>query len=116
MRFAPLLTPLCLILAFSGSAHSQDETSWGKANVSFDDYVRDSRECAETSNTVAVSIKPETLKQLDSLSSAALLDLAMQGSASPDSNPMKMASDIASQHSSDNIARRSNTFGEGTFR
>jgi hypothetical protein len=66
---------------------------------------------ADTARYGAVSIKPETLKQLDALSSAQLLDIAMAQKLPPDADPMAIVGDIASTKSAADVARRSNTFG-----
>jgi len=112
MRFLPFVVPACLLV--SGTAAIADphgSISWGKAGVSLSQFALDANECSETSRTVTVSIKPETLQKLDALSSAALLDIAMQSDGGPDYNPMQIAASIAGQKSPDNIARRTNTFG-----
>jgi hypothetical protein len=112
MRLAATLAPLGLsLLATASFAVSHDDTSWAKAGVPLEQYVKDGKECADTSRTVSVSIKPDTLQQLDALSSGALLDIAMQAAQSPDFNPMAFVEGPGSQKSSDNIARRTNTFG-----
>jgi hypothetical protein len=112
MRLSSILAPLSLsLLATASLAVSRDETSWAKAGVPLEEYVRDAKECADTSRTVSVSIKPDTLRQLDALSSGALLDIAMQAAQSPDFNPMAFVEGPTSQKSADDIARRTNTFG-----
>lgn len=112
MRPSSILGPVGLsLLATASLAVSHDETSWGKAGVPLEQYVHDAKECADTSRTVSVSIKPVTLRQLDALSSGALLDIAMQAAQSPDFNPLALVEGSTSQKSADNIARRTNTFG-----
>jgi hypothetical protein len=85
-----------------------DHTSWGKASVPLDQYTRDATECAETSRYVTTYIKPKTLRELDVLSSAQLLDTVMQVGAT---NAMGIVQAITQLRSADDIARRSNTFG-----
>lgn len=90
------------------------DTSWGKPNVSLEQFAEDANGCADTSRLATVSIKPETLKALDALSSAQLLQMAMDGQAngpSPFSNPATFAANISETRSETDIARRSNTFG-----
>lgn len=48
------------------------DISWGKHGVSFDDYRRDTLECANTTYGLDVSVKPETVTALSSQNSAAL--------------------------------------------
>lgn len=112
MRPSSILGLVSLSLLPTASlAVPHTETSWAKAGVPFERYVQDAKECADTSRTVSVSIKPDTLRQLDALSSGALLDIAIQAARSPDFNPMAFAEGPRSQKSADDIARRTNTFG-----
>jgi len=112
MRLSSITGPIGLTLLTTASlAASHNDTSWAKAGVPFEQYVHDAKGCADTSRTVSVSIKPDTLRQLDALSSGALLDIAIQASQSPDFNPMMVVEGPKSQKSADNIARRTNTFG-----
>lgn len=112
MRFLPLVFSAFFLFADTlAIAAPRSATSWGKAGVSLSQFALDAKVCSETSRTVAVSIKPKTLQALDVLSSAALLDIAMQSSSSPDYNPMQTVAGVTSQHAAEDIARRTNTFG-----
>jgi hypothetical protein len=97
------LTPVAL-----AAAKPVHNTFWGKVGVPLDEYARDSMECAETSRYVTTYIKPKTLRQLDALSSAQLLDTVVQIGSS---NAMEVVNAIAKLRSADDIARRTNTFG-----
>lgn len=113
MRVFPLAVAATLLATGTmAMARSRGSTSWGKAGVSLRQFVRDANACSQTSRTVVVSIKPETLRQMDALSSAALLDIAMQSTGGPDYNPMQTVSNVTSQNGPEDIARRTNTFGE----
>lgn len=115
LRFRHALPAACLIAAVPAIAGPPRDTSWGKANVSLEQFVRDAHECADTSQRVAVSIRPETLKALDTLSSAQLLQMAedIRANGGPGSliNPAAFASNISATGSETDIARRTNTFG-----
>jgi hypothetical protein len=93
------------------SAKRSDAASWGKAGVTLGDYARDAGECAETSRYVTTYIKPQTLRQLDALSAAQLLDTVMQIGGSAGFNAMNIVDAITKLRSADDIARRTNTFG-----
>jgi len=111
MRPLIVLGALCAIAASAG-AKEQHGFSWGKAGVPLNEYVQDGAECAETSRYVTTYIKPKTLRNLDTLSSAQLLDTVMQiGGASPGFNAMGIVGAITELRSADDIARRTNTFG-----
>ena len=112
MRFLPLVFSAFFLFADTlAIAAPHSATSWGKAAVSLSQLALDAKECSDTSRTVAVAIKPKTLQALDVLSSAALLDIAMQSPDGPDKNPMQAIAGLTSQHAADDIARRTNTFG-----
>jgi len=112
MRFLPLVISVSLLFADTAAiADPRGSTSWGKAGVSLSHFALDAKECSETSRTVAVSIKPKTLQALDVLSSAALLDIAMQSPDGPTKDPMQAVAGLTSQHTAEDIARRTNTFG-----
>jgi hypothetical protein len=85
--------------------------SWGKAGVSLADYARDATECAETSRYLTAYIPPKTLRQLDALSAAQLLDTVMQIGGSAGLNAMNVVDAVTKLRSADDIARRTNTFG-----
>jgi hypothetical protein len=113
LRFRHIPLVACLIAAtVPALAGPPSGTSWGKANVSLRQFADDANACAATSRGVAVSIKPGTLRALDALSSAQLLQMAMDSTA-PGSpvDPMAVASDISATHAEADVARRSNTFG-----
>jgi hypothetical protein len=87
-------------------------SSWGKAGVSLEEYARDAAECADTSRYVTTYIEPKTLRRLDALSSAQLLDTVNQiGGQSSSFNAMGIVGDITTLRTSNDIARRTNTFG-----
>jgi len=112
MRFLPLVVLAFFLFTDTlAIAEPRGSTSWGKAGVSLSQFALDANECSETSRTVAVSIKPKTLQALDVLSSAALLDLAMQSPDGPTKDPMQTVAGLTSQHTAEDIARRTNTFG-----
>jgi len=112
MRFLPLVVSAFFLFADTlAIADPRGSTSWGKAGVSLSQFALDANECSDTSRTVAVSIKPKTLQALDVLSSAALLDIAMQSGGGADYNPMLTVAGVTSQHRAEDIARRTNTFG-----
>jgi hypothetical protein len=112
MRFLNSLTVICAIaLTSSALAKQPNNTSWGKSGVSLDQYARDATECAEISRYATTYIKPKTLRQLDGLSSAQLLDTVMQIGGSPTGNAMNVLGAITKLRSEDDIARRTNTFG-----
>jgi hypothetical protein len=101
-------------IASQAIANQQNSFSWGKAGVPLEVYARDAAECAETSRYVTTYIKPATLKRLDALSSAQLLDTVMQqgsGVGNSDFNAMNIVGAITKLRTSDDIARRTNTFG-----
>jgi hypothetical protein len=100
-----------MVLAAPASAGTSHDVSWGKAGVPLSEYVRDARECAETSRYVTVYIKPATLARLDALSSARLLDTIIQYGGSDIASDIVNA--ITKLRSADDIARRTNTFGAG---
>jgi hypothetical protein len=109
-RFLRTGIALCVGVSPSpGLTAPPHDTSWGKAGVSLEQYARDATECADTSRTVAVSIKPETLKRLDALSSVQLLHLAMQ-IVSREGDPVAIVAAMSDTKSADDIARRSSTF------
>ena len=108
-RFLTVCAAAVCSPSFAGAASN---TSWGKADVPLDQYARDAAECTETSRYITTYINPERLKQLDSLSSAQLLDTVMQiNGYDSHFNAMNIVSDISKLRSVDDIARRSNTFG-----
>jgi hypothetical protein len=112
MRFLPLVVSAFFLFTDTlAIAAPSSATSWGKAGVSLSQFALDAKDCSETSRTVAVSIKPKTLQALDVLSSAALLDIAMQSPDGATKNPMQAVAALTSQHTADDIARRTNTFG-----
>jgi hypothetical protein len=112
MRFLPLVVSAFFLFTDTlAIADPRGSTSWGKAGVSLSQFALDANDCSETSRTVAVAIKPETLRALDVLSTGALLDIAMQAAPSPTFNPMSMVETLSSQKSAEDIARRTNTFG-----
>lgn len=112
MRFARASAVLCTIACASlASARPPGTFSWGKAGVPLDAYTRDAAECAATSRYVTAYITPKTLKQLDALSSAQLLDTVMQIGGSAHFDSMAVVQAITQLRSADDIARRSNTFG-----
>lgn len=92
-------------------ARQSDAASWGKAGVTLGDYARDAGECAETSRYVTAYIRPKTLRQLDALSAAQLLDTVMQIGGSAGFSAMNIVDAITKLRSADDIARRTNTFG-----
>lgn len=109
MRFLKIFAAGCAVAispAVAKVPHSA--LSWGKANVPIDAYRRDAIECADASRHVTAVIKPTTLRQLDGLSAAQLLDTVMQIGVS---NPANVVSAITKFGSADDIARRTNTFG-----
>jgi hypothetical protein len=115
MRFLPLIfASLVSALPIPAVALPAAGLSWGKPSVPLDEYARDTNECADASRTVAIAIKPGTLRALDALSFTALLDIAMQASSSPDFSPMMFVQGASTDHSAAGIARRTNTF-DGKF-
>lgn len=113
MRLLLVLSAFAAIsIAWPVAAKKKADLSWGKANVSLAEYARDAAECAETSRYVTTYIKPKTLKRLDALSSAQLLDTVMQiGGQTPAFSAMGIVGDITRLRSANDIARRTNTFG-----
>lgn len=112
MRFVHASAVLCTVACASlASAKPSGALSWGKAGVPLDAYARDATECAATSRYVTTYITPKTLRQLDAMSSAQLLDTVMQIGGSADMNAMNIVGAITKLRSADDIARRSNTFG-----
>jgi hypothetical protein len=93
---------------FAGPA---GDTSWGKADVSLVQYATDATECAETSRYVKTHIEARTLRSLDALSSANMIDLVMGMGLSPDASALAIVAGITHLNAEDDIARRSNTFG-----
>lgn len=112
MRCPIAFATLGAMLASAAAAAPPGPISWGKAGVPLPQYVRDATECAETSRYVTTYIKPDTLRSLDALSSAQLLDTVMQiGGDDPDFNAMNIVGSLTKLRSADDIARRTNTFG-----
>jgi hypothetical protein len=112
MRFLHASAVLCTIACASPvSARPASTFSWGKAGVPLDAYARDAAECAATSRYVTTYIAPKTLRELDVLSSAQLLDTVMAIGGSAHFDAMGVVEAITKLRSADDIARRSNTFG-----
>jgi hypothetical protein len=57
------------------AARKPANVSWAKPGVSFDDYRRDTLECANTTYGLDVSMKPDTVVALAGLNTAALAGL-----------------------------------------
>jgi len=112
MRPLIVLYALCsIVTATSVEARDQAASSWGKAGVPLEQYVQDGAECAETSRYVTTYIKPDTLKRLSALSSAQLLDAVMKlGGNRIGFNSTGFVEGITTLRSTNEIARRSNTF------
>lgn len=112
MRCRHVVMSVCAVAsAWPAVASSPGDISWGKPGVSLDQYATDATQCTDASSNVPVSIKPGTLRQMDALSSARLLDITTQLAHDPNANPMAMVTDMTFTKSQDDIARRSNTFG-----
>lgn len=93
-------------------AKSAPPTTWGKPGVSLADYATDATQCADTSYTTRVAIKPQTVRQLAGLSSAQMINLLINSGASdPTSNVLGYVNGFEGYRSENDIARRSNTFG-----
>jgi len=112
MRPQIALCALCsIIMATSAGARDQTAFSWGKSSVPLEEYVRDGAECAETSRYVTTYIKPNTIKRLNALSSAQLLDAVMKlGGNRLGFNSTGVVEGITTLRSANDIARRTNTF------
>jgi len=109
MRYESIFAIFFSIFSCSpAEANRPNNLSWGKVGVSLNEYARDSHECAETSRYVTTYIPAKSLRQLDALSSAQLLDTVMQIGAS---DAMGIVQSITKLRSADDVARRSNTFG-----
>jgi len=111
MRYCHVLAVCAVASASIAAAKPASDVSWGKPGVSLDQYASDAGACAAATRHAAVSIKPGTLRQLDALSSAQLLDIAVASAPSDEANPMAIVEHITSTKSETDIARRTNTFG-----
>jgi hypothetical protein len=117
MSIMRLIALPILILATSGAlAKKANDSSWGKVGVSLEEFIQDSNECADTSRHVTAYIKPKTIIALNALSSAQLIgtayDLGMGGGPGSLDNPMSFNSAMTWTKTPDDIARRSQNFGE----
>jgi len=112
MRILIIFSALCLVVTNAQlNAKNNSGFSWGKSGVTLQDYVKDGTECAETSRYVTTYIKPATLRHLDALSAAQLLDSVLKlGAGTPEFNAIGLVANITALRSANDIARRTNTF------
>ncbi|UAK23961.1 hypothetical protein [Sphingomonas nostoxanthinifaciens] len=110
-RFCTLPTIL-MLAATVVHAHPSGYVTWGKPGVTLDQYARDATECADTSYTTPVFLRPETVRQLDALSTAQIMHMMtsfdMMGSQGSATAYFTSWHEFGSEN---DIARRSNTFG-----
>jgi hypothetical protein len=110
MRFPRIFAAIgCVAFALASPAQADRsaDISWAKPGVSLSAYTQDATECTETSRYVTAYIKPDTLRKLDALSSAKLLETVMNLEPS---NDMNIVSAITKLHSENEVAARTNTF------
>lgn len=106
-----MMALMALMALMPSAAIAGPPTSCARAGVSLADYADDAGACAAATQSVAVTMRPETTRALDALSSAELVMILRQYGGDSEFSPLMAAANIGMHHDAANVARRTANFG-----